>query len=148
MMLAIATLLSAVDSRADEPAGTITLSRDIPGRNAFREAAPGAANKVATAREDVVVASTRQIAAQVPAPRIPSLPDAALDSVSSGNMHANGGLLAPTIPAIGPQAVLDNTVVRATGSAIGGATSVLQGGAISRPLAPLSGTLSSALGAR
>lgn len=147
MMLATVSLLAAAESRADEPAGTITLSRDIPGRNAFRDAAPAAATKVATAREDVVVATTGR-AVHV----IASLPDSALESVAWQAVQGNGALPAPSAPALGPAGILGNTVghtmTRVTGPAIGGAVNGLTAGAASRPLSSIAAPLSSTLGAR
>lgn len=118
-----------------EPAGTITIARDVPARSAFRPGALGTPTNVATAREDVIVASTHTVGTLPNA-----LTDAALGTIASakgigtGPLSGSGGLasalsLMPGATGAGmsrPTAAAVNSLAQAlpSGSAFGAVTAL------------------------
>lgn len=125
--------------QADEPAGSITIIRDIPARNAFRPGPPGAAYKVATAREDVVIANARALESTVA-----SLPLRSQDhAVSAGT-----GVPGTAVPAAMSGAALDASVARLPATGIGNATHALSIGAAVNPMGSLAGGIGAVMRGR
>jgi hypothetical protein len=153
MVSAFAFAFAMSETSAAEPvmpAGYITIARDVPAHNAFRAGDIGQPTNVATAREDVVVASTR-LGNQVPQPladsaldRVGSLPsDSAQFNPGSNNTVANPGSAMRGIGAI---------LGRTTSSIESGVVQAMPGGASTRALnpalSPIGNTLSAMPGIR
>jgi hypothetical protein len=120
------------------PAGYITIARDVPAHNAFRAGDIGQSTSVATAREDVVVASTR-LHSQVPQP----LPDSALDSVGSlpsdsVRLHpgSNGSVAAAIVNAGSTMRGIGAVMGRATSSIESSVMQAMPSGAGARAMSP------------
>jgi hypothetical protein len=137
------SIMTILDTNATEPAapaGYVTISRDVPTHNAFRAGDLGRPTNVATAREDIVVASTRL---QSHAPQ--SLPDSALDSV--GPQVPNGASSIQRIDTAPPAAIGHaGPSIAGMGAVLGRATSspiesvvmqALPAGASTRAAAPV-----------
>lgn len=146
--LCTTALLAALPAAADEPKGSLTISRELPGRNAFRPDVPGRATTVATAREDVVVAGTSLVTKHV---NVMALPDSAL-----GVIGARSGVAGGAYPLGEGTGSVGIAQAGAIGGAMAGATSVTsgwmaratQGGVASgtRALSSIGSTISSVLG--
>lgn len=126
------------DSRADEPAGTITVSREVPPRDAFRAGQPGTAHKVATAREDVVIANARTLEASVA--NMPGIRQ-------QEGMVVTQGVAANVSTAIAG-AALGAGIGRVSATGNGNVTEGFAAGQIALPVNSLAGTLNSAMRGR
>jgi len=142
IMVAAASLLTA-PARADEPQGSITVSRMLPPRDAIRHEGAGYATRVATAREDVIVAGTQSTQTTIAA-----LPDLALESVAVGataRVPAYGALVRDATGANG--GALDRINARSDSPLAGAGAPTVQagiGGGL-RALPTLGNVLSAAL---
>jgi hypothetical protein len=103
------------------PAGHITIARDVPAHNAFRAGDIGQPTNVATAREDVVAASTR-LHSQAPQP----LPDSTLEDVAS--LPSGSARLNPGSNGSAATFVNAGSVMRGIGAVTGRATSSIDSG--------------------
>lgn len=135
--------------------GHITVMRTVPAHNAFRAGDIGEPTNIATAREDLVLRSTRSVG-----PAVESLSDTALSNVGGktsglGNAGAAvdrmpSGIAGGAGPALqGMGNTLGIGAVGGAGTMQGIAGSVAGiGNAISHSLAPLNGVMSAMPGAK
>jgi hypothetical protein len=134
------------------PSGHITIMRTVPAHNAFRAGDIGEPTNIATAREDLVVGSTRTVG-----PAVESLSDAALSNVGGKTSGpGNAGATADRLP--GGVAGGAGLALQGMGSTLGvGGAGAMQtiggsvagiGNTISHSLAPLNAVMSAIPGAK